>query len=468
MQTDNCSVLFADLVGFSRLVELRQNEVIERQTRLMREITDPLLAKFDGRKVKTLGDGFMCQFQDQISAVEFSMAFLEAVKDFCALEPERDVFVFRLGLHFGEVIILEGDVLGNTVNIASRLEGISQPGSLTISEEIFEDLSDCLKLHFKKIGRLVLKNITQGVIGYSSQPILDMDHLGFEVLGRQTQQQIKYCNSADGTTIAVGKTGEGLPFLKAPNFVTHLDYDWGSEIWQPIYEEISQLGMLVRFDQRGNGLSERNPENISFSSMVEDISAVVENEKLENFVLFGVSQGAASAIKFASDNPDIVSGLVLLGGFSRGLSRRGDGQEGKIMLETQMIRSGWENENPAFRQYFTTTMIPESSPKAKDNFDQMLRESTSGEVVAKISEVNAEIDVFDLLPKINIPTLIFHCEEDARVPLNEASILHENIKNSEFVQLESRNHIILKTDPGWSTFVTKLQDFIKKLDVKLH
>jgi pimeloyl-ACP methyl ester carboxylesterase len=113
-------------------------------------------------------------------------------------------------------------------------------------------------------------------------------------------------------------------------------------------------------------------------------------------------------------------------------------------------------------------MIPESSPKAKDNFDQMLRESTSGEVVAKISEVNAEIDVFDLLRKINIPTLIFHCEEDARVPLNEASILHENIKNSEFVQLESRNHIILKTDPGWSTFVTKLQDFIKKLDVKLH
>ena len=149
--------------------------------------------------------------------------------------------------------------------------------------------------------------------------------------------------------------------LKAPNFVTHLDYDWRSEIWQPIYEEISQLGMLVRFDQRGNGLSERNPENISFSSMVEDISAVVENEKLENFVLFGVSQGAASAIKFASDNPDIVSGLVLLGGFSRGLSRRGDGQEGKIMLETQMIRSGWENENPAFRQYFTTTMIDRKS-----------------------------------------------------------------------------------------------------------
>ena len=122
MQTDNCSVLFADLVGFSRLVELRQNEVIERQTRLMREITDPLLAKFDGRKVKTLGDGFMCQFQDQINAVEFSMAFLEAVKDFCAHEPERDVFVYRLGLHFGEVIILEGDVLGNTANIASRLE----------------------------------------------------------------------------------------------------------------------------------------------------------------------------------------------------------------------------------------------------------------------------------------------------------------------------------------------------------
>ena len=175
--------------------------------------------------------------------------------------------------------------MGNTANIASRLESVSQPGSLSISEEVFEGLSDRLKLNFKKLGRLVLKNITQGVVGYSSQPILDMDHLGFEVLGRQTQQQIKYCNSADGTTIALGKTGTGLPFLKAPNFVTHLDYDWGSEIWQPIYEEISQLGMLVRFDQRGNGLSERNPNNISFSSMVEDISAVVENEKLEKEVL---------------------------------------------------------------------------------------------------------------------------------------------------------------------------------------
>ena len=139
--------------------------------------------------------------------------------------------------------------------------------------------------------------------------------------------------------------------LKSPNFVTHLDADWRSPLWRHIFENLSSEHKLLRFDQRGNGLSERHPETISFDAFVDDIMAVSNTIQDDKFVLFGVSQGCASAIEFAYRHPKRVKGLIFLGGFAQGANKRPSTNPSQTDLEIQMIQTGWDSDIPAFRQF---------------------------------------------------------------------------------------------------------------------
>ena len=125
-----------------------------------------------------------------------------------------------------------------------------------------------------------------------------------------------------------------------------------------------------------------------------------------------------------------------------------------------MILSGWEDENPAFRQYFTTSMIPEGSKEQMDSFNNIMKITTSAKNAAKISSVNDQIDVSDILLKLEVPTLIFHCTDDARVPISEGKFMAANIKNSKFIPIKSKNHVLLETEQGWDLFKDEVTKFL--------
>lgn len=108
------------------------------------------------------------------------------------------------------------------------------------------------------------------------------------------KQQIRFCKSFDGTRLAYAMTGEGPPLVRAPHWLTHLEYERESPIWKPWIESLSRTHTLLRMDERGSGLSDRDVADFSFEAWVRDLEAVVDAAGLESFALFGHSREAQS------------------------------------------------------------------------------------------------------------------------------------------------------------------------------
>ena len=456
------AVVAADMVGFSRLVENDEINILSRQKEYFNEIIEPEIKKFHGEIIKTTGDGFLATFVSSLDAVE-STTNIQKIINFREKTQSNDKRIwYRIGINIGDVVLDDGDIFGNSVNIASRLESIADAGDVCITSEIFQNIKNLKSFDISHLGEQHLKNISQKVDVYKIKINHEEHNQNKEnELLTEANQEIRYCSSKDNTIIAYAKLGNGPPLLKAPNFMSSLEHDWRSPIWMHLYRFLAEGNTLVRFDQRGNGSSDLDPLEITFNSFVEDMEAVVNESKIDKFPILGVSQGCAVSIAYAIRNPNKVSHLILIGGFARGKGQRGDpSYEEKSKMEQTMILSGWEDENPAFRQYFTTSMIPEGSKEQMDSFNNIMKITTSAKNAAKISSVNDQIDVSDILLKLKVPTLIFHCTDDARVPISEGKFLAANIKNSKFIPIKSKNHVLLETEQGWDLFKDEVTKFL--------
>ena len=276
------------------------------------------------------------------------------------------------------------------------------------------------------------------------------------------RQDVHFCTAADGVRIAYAEIGQGPPLVKAGNWLNHLEYDWQSPIWNPLLREISAGHRLIRYDARGNGLSDWEVDDISLDAFVRDLESVVEATGIKRFALLGISQGCAVSIAYAVRHPERVSHLVLYGGFARGRRKRGvpENIEQTNALLT-LMRQGWGQANPAFRQIFTSLLMPDASTEQRQSFNEMQRVSTSPENAVRIKQTVDDIYVEDLLPHVTAPTLVLHCRDDAMHPFEEGRRLAAGIPGARFVALEGRNHIILENDPGWSRLLDEIRTFLK-------
>jgi pimeloyl-ACP methyl ester carboxylesterase len=220
---------------------------------------------------------------------------------------------------------------------------------------------------------------------------------------------------------------------------------------------------LIRFDQRGNGLSDRNPNDISFELFIQDLEAVADSAGLERFPIYGLSQGAAVAISYAVRHPERVSALILHGGYARGRLKRGkmsDDDRLKVEALITLIRTGWGQDNPAFRQMFTAMFIPGASSELMDSYNEMMRVATEPDVAAQIFEVNSHIDVTDILRQVQAPTLIIHARRDAVVPFDEGRRLAASIPNARLVELDTANHVLLHDEPSMRRILAEMERFL--------
>lgn len=276
------------------------------------------------------------------------------------------------------------------------------------------------------------------------------------------EQEIHFCLTPDEVQIAYATVGDGFPLVKAANFLSHMEFDWRSPVWGHWLEELARDHLLVRYDERGCGLSDWAAEDFSFDAWVRDLESVVEVLGLDRFVLLGMSQGGAVAIEYAARHPDRVRQLILYGSYARGWTKRGSVgpavEERRAMIT--LMREGWGRDNPAYRQLFTSLFIPEATLDQMRWFNELQRMSTSPENAVRFEEAFGEIDVQDSLRQLDVPTLILHARKDAVVPFDEGRLLAASIPGARFVSLDSGNHILLSDEPAWETFLTEVRGFL--------
>jgi pimeloyl-ACP methyl ester carboxylesterase/DNA-binding CsgD family transcriptional regulator len=279
---------------------------------------------------------------------------------------------------------------------------------------------------------------------------------------REARQHVRYVTAADGTRLAWATSGAGQAVVKAANWLTHLEYEWESPVWKHWLQFFSAHTRLVRYDERGCGMSDWSDGELSLDVWASDLRAVADAAGVDApMTLLGISQGAATCIRFAVQFPERVNRLVLYGGYARGALRRGspDGEAFRRAM-IDLARVGWGGDNATFRQVFTSRFIPGGSPAHLQWFNDLCRKTTSGEVVARLLEARAMVDVTDQLRDLRVPTLVLHARNDEVIPVGEGRLLATAIPGAEFVELDSRKHILLEDEPAWPRFCEAVTSFL--------
>ena len=276
------------------------------------------------------------------------------------------------------------------------------------------------------------------------------------------KQQIRFARSHDGVRLAYASTGSGPMLVKAATWLSHLEYDWGSPVWRHVLSVLSAQCTLVRYDERGCGLSDWAVEDLSFESWVRDLETVIDAAGIERTALLGISQGASIAIAYAVRHPERVSQLVLHGGYARGRLVRSDTPAQREEAETmaKLAELGWGKSDPSFRQFFTSQFIPGGTPEQQQWFNELERISTSPANAARFMREFAVIDVTALLPHVQCPTLVLHSRRDVRQPFDEGRLIATSIPGAQFVPIESGNHLLLGDEPGWRHWIDEVRAFL--------
>jgi pimeloyl-ACP methyl ester carboxylesterase/DNA-binding winged helix-turn-helix (wHTH) protein len=276
------------------------------------------------------------------------------------------------------------------------------------------------------------------------------------------RQTIQFCVAPDGVRLAYASAGSGYPLVKAANWLNHLDYEWNSPLWKHWIGELTQHHRLIRYDERGNGLSQWDVKDMSLELWVQDLETMVEAAGVKRFALLGISQGGAVAVSYAVRHPERVSHLVLLGAYSRGHNARDtqEQREARRALET-LVRLDWGKNNPHFQSMFTNLFIPNNSTYEQQRwFNDLQQISTTPENACRIMDASDAINVHALLPQVSVPTIVFHGDRDRVVPAEEGRILASEIPGARFVPLNTGNHILLADEPAWRVFLEELGAFL--------
>jgi pimeloyl-ACP methyl ester carboxylesterase/DNA-binding winged helix-turn-helix (wHTH) protein len=277
------------------------------------------------------------------------------------------------------------------------------------------------------------------------------------------RQQIMFCRAHDGVRIAYAKSGDigSSPLVKPANWLTHLEVDWNSPVWRHWLREMGRGHTLIRYDERGCGLSDHDAGDMSFESWVRDLEAVVDAERLERFSLLGISQGCAVAIAYAARHPERVEKLVLYGGYAVGRRLRNPTPQEELerTVLINLIRVGGGRDKPAYRQVIGTLFLPEGTPEQHQWFNDLAK-TMPMENALRVRETTDVIDVRAEAAAVRVPALVLHARGDGMIPFEVGRQMAALIPGATLVPLESRNHVLLETEPALARFVEEVRAFL--------
>jgi pimeloyl-ACP methyl ester carboxylesterase len=430
-----------------------------------RVLGDPKIRQHRGRIIKTTGDGLLAEFPSVIEAVSCAVEIQRGMAQRNAdVSPDKRI-EFRIGINLGDVIEDGGDIFGDGVNVAARLENIADRGGICISRQVLDQIDEKVPLTFRELGRQNLKNISKPIEVFAIDLHDDAGSPTKRILtAANLQQDIKYCKTPDGVRLAYATVGTGPPLVRSAHWLGHLEYDWELPIFRHLLLGLAKEFTLIRYDARGNGLSDWDVDEVSLDAWVSDLETVVDAAGLKQFPLFGFSQGCAVSIAFAARHPECVSHLILYGGFATGRMKRPgitDADRERYAAMKTLLKLGWGADEPTFRQLFTSLLMPTATKEQADAFNELQRMSASPECAVRYWEAVSHFDVRDLLPRIKAPTLVMHCRDDSANSIDLGRDLAAGISGSRFVALPGRNHVFLEQDPCVPRFLDEVHAFLK-------
>ena len=456
------AILAADIAGYSALMSMDEARTV-RDLKGHQAVVLPMIGTFGGRVIDTAGDGILAEFASVVNAVECAVAVQKKMAERnAAIEPERRM-QFRIGVNIGDVIYDDIRIYGDGINVAARLESIAEPGGILVSRQAYDQVESKLAIGFRKLGPQNLKNIARPVEIFA----VDVDEN--ETLGSATaattailKQEINYCRAPDGVRLAWAKVGQGPPLVRAASWLGHLEYEWESPLRRHAVQRLAKNRTLIRYDARGNGLSDWDVDELSLDAWVSDLATVVDAADVERFPLLGSSQGCAISIAYAVRHPERVTHLVLLGGFAHGGNKRSLEERERRTAMVTLMRLGWGLDDPGFRQLFTSRMMPEATKEQADAFNELQRRTTSAECAVRYFETVGDFDIDDLLGKVTVPTLVMHARGDLMHPFDEGRRMAAAIPGARFVALQGNNHMLLPGEPAAARFIEEMELFLSR------
>jgi pimeloyl-ACP methyl ester carboxylesterase/DNA-binding CsgD family transcriptional regulator len=282
-----------------------------------------------------------------------------------------------------------------------------------------------------------------------------------------TDQGIRFCRSKDGVRLAYAIHGSGPPLVVVSCWLSHLQHDWQSPVWRHFLEDLGRIATVVRYDERGFGMSDWGVDDFSLEARLGDLEAVLDAAGLERFALLGMSGGSAVAMAYAIAHPERVTRMVLYGTVCGVPVTRTADQWAEEETYRSMIRVGWAKDDPLFRRVFTNIYIPDATEEQLRWFDDLQRMSTSPANAVDSRIARQAVDIAAELPRVTAPTLVLQAVGDRATTFDNAVSVSSLIPGARLVPLESRNHILLADEPAWPVFMAETSAFLEP-DARAH
>jgi class 3 adenylate cyclase len=408
------AIMFSDIAGYSTIMGRDENMALRALTE-HRELLRNLLPKYNGRMLGEIGDGTLTSFHSALDAVNCAREMQTALKD----DPELRV---RIGIHIGDVLFSADNVWGDGVNVASRIHALAAPGGICMSAHVYDEIRNKPGMRAKDLGQKNLKNISRPIGVYALegfgaevdsasaragrdwrsfthsraaavtlaiaalilvggfglhrfywQRILAAKYIYLpRILPKAVDQKMGFCTASDGVHIAYASSGTGPPLVIVLGWVTHLERGMLSPAYfGDALREFGAHHLVVRYDTRGFGLSDRAMSDYSLDARVRDIEAVTDALKLKRFSIYAISFGGPTVIAYAARHPEKVSRLVFYGTYARFMHDSQQRQKWEAMIT--LMRTGWGSDNPTYRQLFTSLFMPDGSEAYQRVFNEMMR-----------------------------------------------------------------------------------------------
>jgi pimeloyl-ACP methyl ester carboxylesterase/DNA-binding CsgD family transcriptional regulator len=270
--------------------------------------------------------------------------------------------------------------------------------------------------------------------------------------------------------LAYAKSGQGPPLVRIGTWLTHLEHDWNSPLWRPWLDNFSRFHTLYRYDQRGCGLSDWDVDTISFDLLLSDLETIIDAAGLDQFALIGMSNGGSLALSYAVRHPERVSHLLIYGGYMRGMAQRSvdAAKDEEIAVHLGLIKLAWNADNPVYKFILSTELLPAGTMEQIGWLNDLQRLSTSADNAVRLQKAYNPVNVVELAPEVHTPTLILHAKQDAAVPFEEGRLCATHIPNARLVPIDSKNHLLLSTEPAWEQFWREFYQFLGISEVQLE
>jgi len=275
-----------------------------------------------------------------------------------------------------------------------------------------------------------------------------------------SREKVRFCRGLDGVKIAFAVHGNGPPVILGKFWISHIQYDWDDPTIGHLLAALGRVATVVRFDERGYGLSDWEVEDLSLEARLGDLEAVAAAAGFDRYALMAMGQAGQVAISHAAQHPDLVTRLVLSGTYAGVTDEYRATFEEYFATLVQIVRFGWTLPDSRFRRVFSESIAPGATERQKRWIDDLQPRVTGQDTAISAARVRQKTDVMHLLGELSVPTLVLHTRGNRMTPFEQGRLMAAHIPHARLVPLESENMTPLVNEPAWRLWLQEVTKFL--------